>query len=70
VLWPGGRLLQGYRPRDAQTLAQLPATVYALRSVEEIEALLAEAGFVEIRTTERTIGSARHVYTEARRPAS
>ena len=70
VLRPAGRVLLGYRPRDAQTLAQLPATVYALRSVEEIEALLAEAGFVEIRTAERTIGSARHAYTEARRPAS
>ena len=42
VLRPGGRLLLGYRPRDAETLAALPATVYSLRSVEETEGLLGE----------------------------
>ncbi len=70
VLRPGGRVLLGYRPRDEQTLAALPATVYALRSVDEIEGLLAESGFVEIRSAERAIGRSRVVFTEARRPAS
>jgi SAM-dependent methyltransferase len=70
VLRPGGRLLLGYRPRDAKTLAALPASVYALRSVEGIEGLLAESAFVDIRTTERSIGKARYAYTEGRRAAS
>jgi SAM-dependent methyltransferase len=68
VLRPGGRLLLGYRPRDAQTLATLPATVYSLRSIEEVEGLLAESGFAEIRSSERSVGRALHAYTEARRP--
>jgi SAM-dependent methyltransferase len=70
VLRPGGRLLLGYRPRDAQTLAALPASVYALRSIEEIEGLLAESAFMGIRTTEYSIGKARYAYTEGRRSAS
>jgi len=68
VLRPGGRVLLGYRPRDEQTLSALPATVYTLRFVEEIEKLLAESGFVEIHSIERSIGKARFAYTEARRP--
>lgn len=70
VLRPGGRVLLGYRPRDEETLAALPATVYALRSVDEIEGLLAESGFVETRSAERSIGRSRLTFTEARRPAS
>jgi SAM-dependent methyltransferase len=64
VLRPGGRVLLGYRPRDQETLAALPASVYALRSVDEIEALLAESGFVGIRSTERWIGRARFAFTQ------
>jgi SAM-dependent methyltransferase len=70
VLRPSGRVLLVYRRRDAETLAALPATVYALRSVEEIEALLAEAGFVEIRSAERPIGGSRYTFTGARCPAA
>jgi SAM-dependent methyltransferase len=70
VLRPGGRVLLGYRPRDEQTLAMLPAGVYALRTVDEIEALLAESGFVEIRTVERPIGKAEAFFTGARRPVA
>jgi SAM-dependent methyltransferase len=69
VLRPGGRVLLGYRPRDEQTVAALPATVYALRSVDDIEGLLRESGFVEVRTAERSIGKSRYAYTGARRPA-
>lgn len=68
VLRPGGRVLLGYRPRDERTLAALPATVYTLRSVDEIEKLLAESDFVEVRTVERSIGNSRFACTEARRP--
>jgi len=69
VLRPGGRLLLGYRPRDAESLAELPATVYVLRSVDETEELLAQAGFSAIRSTEDSIGNARFACTEARCPA-
>lgn len=69
VLGPGGRALLGYRPRDAETLAVLPATVYALRSIDETEGLLAKAGFAAIRSTEHSIGRSPFVCTEARRPA-
>jgi len=69
VLRPGGRLLLGYRPRDEHTLAELPASVYSLRSADEMEGLLADAGFTSIRSTERSIGKSRCTFTEARRPA-
>jgi SAM-dependent methyltransferase len=69
VLKPGGRVLLGYRPRDEQLLAELPAAVYALRSVEEIEELLGESGFAEIRSAERSIGRSRFSFSEARYPA-
>jgi len=67
VLRPGGRLLLGYRPRDEETVAALPASVYALRSADEIERLLAESGFVEIRTALRSIGGSCFAFTQARR---
>jgi hypothetical protein len=38
--------------------------------VDEIEGLLAESGFVEIRSAERSIGRSRFAFTEARCPAS
>lgn len=63
VLRPGGRLLLGYRPRDAQTLAALPASVYTLRSADETEQLLGEAGFRSVRTTEHALGKVRFVCT-------
>lgn len=70
VLRPGGRLLLGYRPRDAETLAALPASVYALRSVEEVEGLLEKAGFAAIHSAELAHGSKRFVCTQATRPAT
>ena len=68
VLRPGGRVLLGYRPRDAETIAALPASVYALRSVEETEELLGQSGFVAIRSTAHSLGKSTFVCTEARRP--
>jgi ubiquinone/menaquinone biosynthesis C-methylase UbiE len=68
VLRPGGRLLLVYRPRDEQTLASLPASVYTVRSVNEVGGLLAEAGFAEIHSDERTLGRSRLAFTQARRP--
>jgi ubiquinone/menaquinone biosynthesis C-methylase UbiE len=68
VLRPGGRALLGYRPGDAETLAALPSTVYALRSVAETEGLLAQAGFVAIRSTHHSIGKSQFVCTEGSSP--
>lgn len=45
VLRPEGRLLVGFRPRDRESELALPASVYTLRSLEETEASLLEAGF-------------------------
>ncbi len=70
VLRPGGRLLLMYRPRDEETLASLPASVYALRSVDEIEALLAETGFHAIHSDERSLRQSRFALTQARRYAT
>jgi SAM-dependent methyltransferase len=67
VLRPGGRLLLIYRPRDEETLASLPASVYVLRSVEEIEALVVEAGFGAIQSDERSLGRSRLALTQALR---
>ena len=67
TLRPGGRLLLGYRPRDAQALASLPASVYALRAAGEIEAALAEAGFAEPRSIEHGIGGVRFVLSQGLR---
>ena len=44
VLRPPGRLVLGYRPRDAVALAALPASVYTLRSAAELEELLVTGG--------------------------
>jgi SAM-dependent methyltransferase len=71
VLRPAGRLLLGYRPRDEETLAALPTSVYALRTVGEIESLLAASGFVDIGSSEpRAIGRLPFVVTRAARPAA
>ncbi len=64
VLRPGGRVLLGYRPRDAKTLAALPGTVYTLCSVDETEGLLAKAGFGAARSTEHVVGKSTFVCTE------
>jgi ubiquinone/menaquinone biosynthesis C-methylase UbiE len=49
VLRSGGRLLVGFRPRDEEVVADLPSSVYALRSIEETTALLLDAGFRDVR---------------------
>lgn len=65
VLRPGGRLMLVYRPRDARLLASLPASVYTLRSIDEIEKLLREAGFAQVRSVELFVGRTRFACTQA-----
>jgi ubiquinone/menaquinone biosynthesis C-methylase UbiE len=50
VLRPGGELLLVFRERDAAALAELPASVYTLRSAEEVALELTAAGFRAIRS--------------------
>ena len=45
VLRPGGVLVLGFRPDGPEARASLPASIYHLRSVEEVAKLLTEAGF-------------------------
>jgi ubiquinone/menaquinone biosynthesis C-methylase UbiE len=52
VLRPGGVLLLGFRPDGPETRASVPGSIYHLRSVEEVEKLLAEAGFEVDRVIE------------------
>jgi ubiquinone/menaquinone biosynthesis C-methylase UbiE len=70
VLRPGGRVLLAYRPRDAEAIAALPESVYSLQTIEEVEGLLARAGFGSIRSTEHPIGRSRLACTDGRRGTS
>lgn len=45
VLKPGGRVLLGFRPNDAASRAAVPASVYTLRSVEDVAQALERTGF-------------------------
>ena len=51
VLRQGGLLLLGFRPKDdPAVVARSPESVYALRSVREVEELLGETGWEGVRT--------------------
>ena len=50
VLRPGGRVLLGFRPRDAASVSDLPTAVYALRTLEEIGQMLIDTGFCDLKT--------------------
>lgn len=56
VLRPRGRLLVGFRPRDAESTANLPASVYSLRTIGELEALLLGVGFRAVRGEQEQVG--------------
>jgi ubiquinone/menaquinone biosynthesis C-methylase UbiE len=58
VLRPGAALVLGFRPDDPETRASLPASVYHMRSLAEVEGLLREAGFEGLAATETRIGPA------------
>jgi ubiquinone/menaquinone biosynthesis C-methylase UbiE len=49
-----GRILIGYRPsNDEKFLHQFPTAIYRIRSIDEIEGLVARAGFSRVRTVSR-----------------
>lgn len=47
VIRPGGRVVLGMRERSDAAVAQFPPPTYRLYSSDEVEALLASAGFVD-----------------------
>lgn len=59
VLRPGGALVLGFRPDGAGARASLPASVYHLRSVADVEKLRREAGFEAARASEADRGEPR-----------
>jgi len=68
VLKPGGLLVLGFREPSDAAVATFPATVYRFRSAQEVEALLASAGFVATET--RLAGGSDLQITVARTPSS
>ncbi len=55
VLSPGGRLVLGYHPLDdARFVKNVPQSVYAIRSVAEIEATIRTCSFKVLRTETKT----------------
>jgi SAM-dependent methyltransferase len=69
VLKPGGRLVIGFRPgEDAGFAANFPAEIYHVRSMVEVETLLIQAGFVEVRTISKALGRGLMAWSLARKP--
>jgi len=56
VVRTGGRVLLGFRPRDATSVSDLPATVYALRTLEDVAEMLIDAGFCDLKTDLEPVG--------------
>jgi SAM-dependent methyltransferase len=66
VLRPGGRLVLGYRPsEDAGFARDFPAEIYAIRTIAEIERLVASVGFSGVATCSRTLGHSLMAWTMA-----
>lgn len=59
VLAPGGRLVLGFRSSEDETFVQsFPPEIYHIRSLAEVERLVASAGFADVRTVSRRMGKA------------
>lgn len=57
VMAPGGRLVLGFHPSDdPKVRAELPAAVYRLRTLAEVEAAIERCGFVDVSTASSRIG--------------
>ena len=62
----GGRVVIGYRPSDDRKFVhEFPADVYRMRSADEIEAAVGQAGFHNVRTIARRSPSYRLAWTVA-----
>ena len=71
VLSDEGRLVVGYRPSDDQRFAEaFPSSVYHMRSIKEVESLIAEAGLRQVQSTAHRVSSSLCAWTVAYRPPS
>jgi len=66
VMSDQARLVIGYRPSDDGGLVdEFPASVYAIRSIEEVENLVAGAGLQNVKTTTQRLSSNLLAWTVA-----
>ena len=71
VLSSDGRLVVGYRPSDDRRFAEaFPSSVYHMRSIKDVENLIAEAGLREVQSTARMLSSTFCAWTVAYKPSS
>ena len=69
VLRPGGRFVLCYRSTaDKLAVDTFPGTVYRFSSVLEVEKMMEDAGFFEIKTTTDDIGPRLTHWTVAKKP--
>lgn len=66
VLKAGRVFVLGFRPRDAEVLAQYPASVYRFYSREEVQALLLESGFAAVEFHGSTDPGSKMLFAGAR----
>jgi len=70
VLAPGGRFVLGFRPGDDPAFAaEVPAEIYRLRTVAEVEGAIAGRGFDSVRTEQRLVGQRLMAFSVARKAA-
>jgi ubiquinone/menaquinone biosynthesis C-methylase UbiE len=68
VLKPGGRFVLGFTPDDdSQARANFPATVYRFYNIDQVRALLEQAGFADPGMVRRNISSRPIVFAVAGR---
>ena len=71
VMSNGGRLVLGYRPSDDQGfVGEFPKSIYNIRSIEEVERVIAKAGLYCIRTVSQKQHSTLLSCTTARKTAA
>jgi ubiquinone/menaquinone biosynthesis C-methylase UbiE len=68
VLKPNGKFVLGFRPaEDALVTQKFPASVYAFRTIAQVESLLAGAGFNVCRSKRRDVPGDSMVWIAARK---
>jgi SAM-dependent methyltransferase len=71
VLSDEGRFVVGYRPSDDLGFAEaFPSSGYHMRSIKDVESLIAEAGLRQIQSTTRGLSSTLCAWTVAHKPPS
>jgi ubiquinone/menaquinone biosynthesis C-methylase UbiE len=69
VLLYEGCLVVGYRPSDDRRFAEaFPSSVYHMRSIKDVENLIAEANLRQVHSTARRLSSSLCAWTVAHKP--